>query len=553
VSSNALFRTHAVFLFVFMLLVRLATLTFPDLVDTTEGRYAGVAQLMLQRDDWVTPWIHLQGVDKPYLGKPPLHFWLEQISFLIFGYNNFAARLPSVISLVGIGIALWVACSALIGAQAAVISVAVLGSSCMAFFLGGSVVLDVTLTLGITLALVGFLLAERGTRFGYLFFAGMGLGVLVKGPLASVLVIGIIAPWAVLYRLSQKSWPPHLSKLPLLSGALLFLAIVVPWYIWAEIRNPGFLKYFLWNENFGRYLKTDYGDEYGNGHRQPFGAAWGMFFLAVFPWSVVISAALIGKAKRIFTRETVVAVIRDPLLLFALSWTLSSLVLLLGARQYTATYVFPSIPGFALLMATLWSRQGLHRWLSDIFVSRSLSLSALALGVTGMVGAVISYWYQAGPVLAAVAFLVSLAALIYLLKRSPRFSHYSLVLSITTLTVVVYGAASVCFNTYLSENRSSRRVLHVANQLLPREQPLRIGFPYYYPFSAAFYGPELQRKELKLRYFEETVQGAQDIDLFVVRKDRNLQRLMADCPNCKELARIGHWRIVSPSGNEGEN
>ncbi len=543
------FRRHALLVCVFILLVRLVTLAFPDLVDTTEGRYAGVAQLMLQRDDWVTPWIHLQGVEKPYLGKPPLHFWLEQISFLAFGYNSFAARLPSVVSAVGIGAALWLAASALLGSEAAVIAVAVFGSSCMAFFLGGSVVLDVTLTLGITLSLVGFLLAERSKYFGYLFFAGMGLGVLVKGPLACVLVLGIIAPWALLHRLTHGEWPPHLAKLPVISGTALFLAIVMPWYIWAEIRNPGFLKYFLWNENFGRYLKTDYGDEYGNGHRQPFGAAWGMFFLAVFPWSLVITTALIGKAKRAFSRDTVVSVMRDSLLLFSLSWTLSCVVLLLGARQYTATYVFPSIPGFALLMATLWTRQSSHRWLSEVFLGRTLWIIAILLSFTGLVGAIISLWYQTELLSAIIAAVVSIVAFIYVLRRRRALSHYSTALCIAYVTVFIYGAATFCFNNHLSNNRSSRRALHAANALIPQEQPLRIGFPYYFPFSASFYAPELNRSTIQLRNFEESVQGAQDIDLFLVRKERNMQRLLAECPTCKELSRVGHWRIVAPAKN----
>jgi 4-amino-4-deoxy-L-arabinose transferase-like glycosyltransferase len=184
---------------------------------------------MLERNDWVTPWINLRGVEKPYLGKPPLHFWLTQLSFMAFGQNNFAARFPGVLSALGIGVSLWIACSALLGAEAALISVAVLGSSCMLFFLGGAVVLDVTLTLGITVALVAFLTAERSRIAGYLFFAGLGLGVLVKGPLACVLAGCTIAPWVLFRRLTDKRWPTQLSKLPWVSGSLLFVAIVVPW------------------------------------------------------------------------------------------------------------------------------------------------------------------------------------------------------------------------------------------------------------------------------------------------------------------------------------
>jgi 4-amino-4-deoxy-L-arabinose transferase-like glycosyltransferase len=226
----------------------------------------------------------------------------------------------------------------------------------MLFFLGGAVVLDVTLTLGISIALLAFLLSERSRLASYLFFAGLGLGVLVKGPLACVLAGCVIAPWALLHRYTSGSWPVQLRSLPWITGSLLFLAIVVPWYIWAEIRNPGFLKYFLWNENFGRFFKKEYGDVYGTGHRQPFGAAWGMMFLATVPWSVALSALVAIKAKRFFSKNTIALIKADSLLLYGLCWTLSCPVLLLGAKQYTATYLMPSVPGFALLLGVCWQR-----------------------------------------------------------------------------------------------------------------------------------------------------------------------------------------------------
>lgn len=57
-----------------VVLIRLLTLGGPDLFDTTEGRYATTSQLMVERNDWVTPWIIFKGIEKPYLGKPPSIF-----------------------------------------------------------------------------------------------------------------------------------------------------------------------------------------------------------------------------------------------------------------------------------------------------------------------------------------------------------------------------------------------------------------------------------------------------------------------------------------------
>jgi 4-amino-4-deoxy-L-arabinose transferase-like glycosyltransferase len=102
-----------------IVVVRLLTLPFPDLIDTTEGRYASVAKLMFDRNDWVTPWIYFQGELKPYQGKPPLHFWLMEICYSIFGVTVWSARLPSALSAVVIGVLLFVVARIRLGTHAA--------------------------------------------------------------------------------------------------------------------------------------------------------------------------------------------------------------------------------------------------------------------------------------------------------------------------------------------------------------------------------------------------------------------------------------------------
>jgi 4-amino-4-deoxy-L-arabinose transferase-like glycosyltransferase len=543
ISSRAILA----FLALFILTVRLLTLAFPDLVDTTEGRYAGVAQLMLQRNDWVTPWIHLEGVDKPYLGKPPLHFWLVQTAFIIFGENSFAARLPGVLSGLGIAIAVGVAAVNLLGWEAALVAVAVFGSSCMTFFLSGSVLLDVTLTLGLSIALVAFLLAERSKLAGYLVFAGLGLGVLVKGPLACVLAGCVVAPWALWRRIIDKSWPAQLAKLPWIAGSALFLLIVLPWYIWAEIRNPGFLKYFLWNENFGRYLKKDYGDEYGTGHRQPFGTAWGMMLLAVFPWSFILLGILATKFKSALSKTTITKLNHDSLLLFSLCWTLSCPVLLLGARQYTATYLMPSVPGFALLVAVLWARHRERALITDKTISKTLTISTALIILTWFVISLVSFWFSPNLIITVASIALGLwtaAAFVRFARANVQAEqNLGILILLSLVTVLAYGSATLCMNNHLSKNRSSRRILQVAQRLEKDTSNLKIGFPYYYPFSAAFYAPGIFQSGVKTIHLEEGQISSSDFDILIVRA-RNLERLSRELPDTTEIGSDGQWRIL---------
>src|SRR5689334_9298035 len=93
-NSPDLTRTVLITL-VLLVLVRLLTLGYYPLFDTTEARYAEIARKMVELNDWVTPWFDY-GV--PFWGKPPLSFWLSALSIKLFGVNEFAPRLPHFLS-----------------------------------------------------------------------------------------------------------------------------------------------------------------------------------------------------------------------------------------------------------------------------------------------------------------------------------------------------------------------------------------------------------------------------------------------------------------------
>src|SRR5512138_2974621 len=72
----------------FLLLGRL------PLLEPDEGRYAEIPREMLESGDFITP--HLNYVK--YFEKPPLHYWLNALSFSLFGQNEFAARFPGTLA-----------------------------------------------------------------------------------------------------------------------------------------------------------------------------------------------------------------------------------------------------------------------------------------------------------------------------------------------------------------------------------------------------------------------------------------------------------------------
>ena len=76
-------------------LVTLAVGTAPTpLWDEDEPRFAAIARAMVETGDWVVPMFNGQlAVDKPVL----MH-WCMAACMTVFGTNEFAARLPSMIA-----------------------------------------------------------------------------------------------------------------------------------------------------------------------------------------------------------------------------------------------------------------------------------------------------------------------------------------------------------------------------------------------------------------------------------------------------------------------
>jgi 4-amino-4-deoxy-L-arabinose transferase-like glycosyltransferase len=71
--------------------LRLVLASAIPLTDNTESRYGEVSRLILEYSDWIT--LHYDS-ETPFLGKPPLAFWLSAIGIDWFGANAFGPRLP---------------------------------------------------------------------------------------------------------------------------------------------------------------------------------------------------------------------------------------------------------------------------------------------------------------------------------------------------------------------------------------------------------------------------------------------------------------------------
>jgi 4-amino-4-deoxy-L-arabinose transferase-like glycosyltransferase len=87
-------RNVAVILFGLWALLFFASLFAPPLLDDADATHAQAAQAMVRTGDLVT--LRVDGVR--YLEKAPLPYWLTAASFRLFGFNTFAAHLPTALT-----------------------------------------------------------------------------------------------------------------------------------------------------------------------------------------------------------------------------------------------------------------------------------------------------------------------------------------------------------------------------------------------------------------------------------------------------------------------
>ncbi len=332
-------------------LIRIATLDLYPLTDTTEARYADIGRIMVVTNNWVTPQID---IGKPFMAKPPLSTWLTAISLKLFGINTFAARLPSfLLGLLTLSL-LYILAIRLYSRSVARLSVLILASSLLFFVLAGAVMTDPSLGLATTMTTVGVLLAlaepeqRIARRWGYLAFAGIGLGLLAKGPITLVLTGSTVFLWC----LFGNHWRLVFERLPWVGGIILLMLIAVPWYVLAELRTPGFLQYFFVGEHFLRFIEPHWsGDLYGAPRTAARGTIWLFWFGATLPWSVLLPVILILRwagrwpASVLFSTE---AQLWRGLLVW---WALTPMLFFTFASSVLLAYVYPALPPLALLIA----------------------------------------------------------------------------------------------------------------------------------------------------------------------------------------------------------
>ena len=250
--------------------------------DANEAFYAQTPREMIETGDYVTPSFNFQ----LRMNKPVLSYWNVAASYHLFGISEWSERLPIAIgALVIIGTAFGLG-RLLGGTFAGLFAALVLATSPRLMLLARRIIIDIHITMWMGLVLLFFALAEtrpqRRRLYLCLMYVAAGFGVLTKGPVAVFLPAVVF----FIYLASQKRLG-DLRHMMLPTGALISLAIVVPWY-YLLYREHGweYIGSFIFGENLGRYAEAV--GEQSRGL---------LFYIPVmladlFPWSLMIPVAL---------------------------------------------------------------------------------------------------------------------------------------------------------------------------------------------------------------------------------------------------------------------
>jgi 4-amino-4-deoxy-L-arabinose transferase-like glycosyltransferase len=343
-----------------------------------EPREGMVVEAMVSTGDLILP--NINGEYIPF--KPPLFHWVAVLVAKLAGrVDEFVLRFPSALfGTLGVlmtyffAVRLW-------NRRSGVIAAVVLATSIEWWQAATITQVDMILAFFISAALMVFYLAYLEERFRtprlLLLAALLALGTLTKGPL------GVAVPsFVILVFLSiRRDWG-FLKKLPLVSGAAVFLLVAGSWYGLAYLQGGwDFFKRQIIDET----LLTGVGSY---GRHQPVYYFIPVMFYNMLPWSFFFP----GLAVFLYQRRRRLA---HDHLLYPLVWVVAVFVFFSMALGKRGIYILPLYPAAALLFGAWWNaiEEGvagsvkLTRWVGLVYaISGFIALAATTVFITQELG-----------------------------------------------------------------------------------------------------------------------------------------------------------------------
>ncbi|KAK4530367.1 hypothetical protein CCYA_CCYA04G1224 [Cyanidiococcus yangmingshanensis] len=328
-----------------------------SIMDNTEPKFAVCAKNMLKSGNWLIP----RWNGRVRFDKPPLVYWLQAVCYSLFGYTEWATRLPTAIAASAVVFMLYRFSTFAEANARPRLSISGLTSSaafaCCLYAVGWarSGVSDMVLCATITGCLLSFFAAyiadSGGKRFAWYMglFASAALAVLTKGPLGAALPALIVN----VFLLVVGEWKSVVFyEIPWFAGLLVAALVGLPWYI-LIIREYGlaYVKAFFGYHNLARLTSAV------NAHSGPWYYYLACLLIGFLPWAGILPAALGSVARRFAgPRKWRRASRREQYTLFVAIWFLLVMLFFSSIRTKLFSYILPGIPAASLLIGAYFAR-----------------------------------------------------------------------------------------------------------------------------------------------------------------------------------------------------
>ena len=448
-------------------------------VDRDEPRYETATTQMLASGNFVD----IRYQNQPRYLQPAGVYWLQAIPTALFSAPEhrqvWTYRLPSLFGAVAASaITAWAA-SLIFGAPVG-LSAGVLLAACVSLGFEARIgKTDGALLASVVVAQFALMRTYLVSRFGRpaswrvaaAFWAALGIGVLLKGPI--ILLVTVLTVLALLAADRKAGW---LKGLRAAWGLPLMLLIALPWYVAIGEASHG----LFYRVAVGHSLlnKVTNGQQ---AHGAPFGYHLAGFIATFWPGSILgVMAIPFAWARR-----------REPEVKFLLAWIIPSWIAFELFKTKLPHYVLPTFPAIACLAAyALWSpKVAVKPWAKGLFFVFAGLWLALSLALC-LAGPAALHVYGGGidPLAAALSLcaLAALAALIWFLWRGRRE------LAITALAALGFFAAVDAYAAGLPRLSGfwlSPRITEAAKRLDPCPNRLLISTPFHEPSLVFLNGP----------------------------------------------------------------
>ncbi len=270
------------FIVLFVFLACIPTIGLTSLFDWDEVNFAECAREMIVTKDYFNVTINFEA----FWEKPPLFIWMQTLSMLIFGINEFAARFPNVIAAVFTLLALYRFGKEFFGEKFGIAWSALYACSILPFMYFNSGIIDPWFNFFIFYGIIQFYKGsiQHSTRSFVWSGLFIGLAILTKGPVGLLLIGGAFAIYFLVNRFKDF---PSIGKLAVFICTTLFVGSL--WFILLFVSgHQEIIQEFITYQV--RLFQTQ-----DAGHGGPLYYHWIILLFGVFPASFFLIGYLINK------------------------------------------------------------------------------------------------------------------------------------------------------------------------------------------------------------------------------------------------------------------